>query len=98
MSVKKAPLAPPTVLVLLPRALLDLFPGASRQVEIRAATLNEMIDGLDALWPGMRDRLCDSTPRIRRHLNIFVDGRRADLGTALGTGAKVHVLTAMSGG
>jgi molybdopterin converting factor small subunit len=46
----------------------------------------------------MRDRLCDSTPRIRRHLNVFADGRRANLDTRLSAGARIFVLTAMSGG
>ena len=31
----------------------------------------------------MRDRLCDTTPAVRRHINVFVDGRRAKLITTL---------------
>ena len=57
-----------------------------------------MIDALDARWPGMRDRLCDSRPSIRRHINVFVAGRRATLETRLAPGAEVTVLTAISGG
>jgi molybdopterin converting factor small subunit len=85
-------------MVVLPRALVDLFPGSLHEVEISASTVGDMINGLDARWPGMRDRLRDSTPRIRPHLNIFVEGRRANLETRLGPGAKIHILTAMSGG
>ncbi len=88
----------PTVAVVLPRALLSLFPGSVQEVKLAAATVGEIIDALDARWPGMRDRLCDSTPRIRRHLNIFVEGKRAGLDTLLSPGARVFVLTAMSGG
>ena len=87
-----------TVSVVLPRALLDLFPGAEREAEISARTVGEVIAALEARWPGMRDRLCDSTPRVRRHINIFVDGQRAKLDTALKDGDRVHVLTAISGG
>jgi molybdopterin synthase sulfur carrier subunit len=86
------------VSVLLPRALLDLFPDAVREVGVSAATVGEMIAALDGRWPGMRDRLCDSTPRVRRHINIFIDGRRASLETPLRDGARVYVLTAISGG
>jgi sulfur-carrier protein len=86
------------VAVLLPPALLRLFPGAPRQVEVPAASVAEMIDALDARWPGMRDRLCDSTPAIRRHVNVFVAGERARLSTPLPPGAQVVVLTAISGG
>jgi molybdopterin converting factor small subunit len=46
----------------------------------------------------MRDRVCDSRPRIRRHINVFVDGERATLATPLRPGAEVIVLTAISGG
>ncbi len=73
----EASLALPTVEVLLPRALVDLFPGAPRRLELAAPTVAAMIDELDMRWPGMADRLRDSSPRIRRHLNIFVAGRRA---------------------
>ncbi len=46
----------------------------------------------------MRERLCNETPAIRRHINVFVDGRRASLSTPLAPGADVFVLTAISGG
>jgi molybdopterin converting factor small subunit len=85
--------------VLLPEALARLFPGAPRRAEIAdAATVRAAIDALDARWPGMRDRLCDSRPAIRRHINIFVGGERAQLETALPPGAEIIVMTAVSGG
>jgi sulfur-carrier protein len=90
--------APPPVAVTLPPALVRLFPGAPRRVEVSASTVNEVIEALDARWPGMRDRLCDSTPRIRRHVNVFVEGQRTTLKTRLSPGAEVTVITAISGG
>jgi hypothetical protein len=89
--------ASPWVRVTLPPALLGLFPGAPRQVELAAATVAEAIDGLDARWPGMRDRLCDSRPCIRRNINVFVLGRRAALETRLAPGAELIVMTAVMG-
>jgi sulfur-carrier protein len=90
--------AAPRVMVTLPANLVRLFPGAVRDVELPASSVREMIDALDARWPGMRDRLCDSRPAIRRHINVFVAGRRATLETPLAPGAEVTVLTAISGG
>ncbi len=87
-----------TVTVWLPAALVALFPGAPRQVEMEADTVDDVMRGLNARWPGMRDRLCDSRPRIRRHINVFVDGERATLQTRLPPGTDVTVLTAISGG
>ena len=86
------------VVARLPGVLIDLFPGAPRRVELPASTVKEMIDGLDARWPGMRDRICDSRPAIRRHMNVFVDGERATLKTRLAPDTEVFVLTAISGG
>ncbi len=88
----------PTVTVRLPAVLTDLFPGSVRRLEAPASTVAEMVDELEARWPGMRDRLCDTRPSIRRHINIFVDGERATLKTRLTPGAEVFVLTAISGG
>jgi molybdopterin synthase sulfur carrier subunit len=86
------------VVVLLPPALLRLFPGCGPALSVPATTVAEAIDALDARWPGMRDRLADSTPQVRRHINIFVDGERATLLTRLAPATEVCIMTAISGG
>ncbi|MEX0758673.1 MAG: MoaD/ThiS family protein, partial [Tistlia sp.] len=73
-------------------------PGAPRQRELAAATVGELFAGLEARWPGMRDRLCDSRPAVRRNINVFVEGRRAQLTTPLAPGGEVDIITAISGG
>jgi molybdopterin converting factor small subunit len=62
-----------------------------------AATVGDAIDELERRWPGMRDRLCSSDGAIRRHINVFVDGRRAALDTPLAPGTDVFIVTAVSG-
>ena len=94
----KASAEPAPVVVKISGALAHLFPGAPRRIEVSAGSVAEMIDVLDAEWPGMRDRICDSTPAIRRHMTVFVDGKRATLATPLQPGTDVFVLTAISGG
>lgn len=86
------------VTVTLPPALLALFPGAPMTLTLQAGDIGAVLDGLDSRWPGMRDRLCDSRPAIRRHIQLFVDGRRATLDTPVEPGADIVFLTAMSGG
>ena len=90
------------VVVKLPAALVRLFPEADRRVELPGSdsvqTVADVIDALDGRWPGMRDRICNSTPRIRRHMNVFVAGERVTLETRLTPGAEMVVLTAISGG
>ena len=92
------PARPVPVLVVLPRILVNLFPGAVQEVPVSAATVRDAIDALNARWPGMRDRICDSRPAIRRHINVFVDGDKATLDTPLSPGAEVIIMTAISGG
>ena len=82
----------------LPASLARLFPGAPRRLEVEAASVAQAVLALDRRWPGMRDRICDSTPAIRRHLRIFVDGEVAGLATPLRPGAEMLVMTSISGG
>jgi molybdopterin converting factor small subunit len=78
--------------------LIALFPDAERVLALEVTSVRELVDALETRWPGMRDRICDSTPAIRRHMNIFVDGKRSKLDDALRPGAEVFILTAVSGG
>jgi len=84
--------------VMLPRSLLTLFPGVERRHEVDGATVDQVLSALDEAAPGMRDRLVEEGPRLRRHINVFVDGQPADLTTAVGPTATVHVIPAVSGG
>ncbi|MEO3387697.1 MoaD/ThiS family protein [Mesorhizobium sp. CAU 1741] len=86
------------IVVKLSPLLVDLFPGSSRRVEVEAATVSEAVDELDRRWPGMRDRICDSRPAVRKHMNVFVEGERARLDTRLQPGTEIFILTAISGG
>ncbi len=91
-------LATPVATVYLPASLVALFPGAPRRLQVEAATVAALIDALNARWPGMRDRLCAPGPSIRQHINVFVDGERSTLATALNPASVVHVIPAVSGG
>lgn len=85
-------------MVMLPRSLLALFPGVDKRNEVAGATVAELISGLDATVPGLRDRLVEAGPRLRPHINVFVDGEPGDLATPVQPGSVVHVLPAVSGG
>ena len=82
----------------LPPTLTPLFGGLPRRVEIDAATVAEAIDSLDARWPGLRDRLCDPGPLLRRHIHVYVDRERATMATPLAPRSRVDVIAAISGG
>ncbi len=95
-TLQKAALSPVTVTI--PTGLVRLFPDCVARTTVEAATVAAAIDALDAHWPGMRDRICDSRPAIRRHINVFVNGERATLDTPLPPNADMLIMTAISGG
>ena len=86
------------VTVILPRSLVSLIPGTERTTEVDAATVSDAIDRLDERTPGLRNRLVDSGPVLRQHINVFVDGTQATLETPLRADSTVHVIPAVSGG
>ena len=82
----------------LPPILPPLFPGLPRELEVEAATVDEAIDQLDERWPGMRDRLVEPGPKLRAHINVYVDHERGGLDTVLEPASRVDVIAAISGG
>jgi molybdopterin converting factor small subunit len=82
----------------LPPTLPPLFAGLPRRLDIEAATVAEAIGRLDERWPGLRDRLCEPGPQLRRHIHVYVDRERGDLDTPIEPRSRVDVIAAISGG
>ena len=82
----------------IPSTLPPLFPGLPRRLEVDAPTVGEALDRLEERWPGLRDRLCEPGPALRKHIHVYVDRERAALDTALEERSRVDVITAISGG
>ena len=84
--------------VLLPRSLLALFPGVERRHDVPGGSVGEVIDALDVTVPGIRDRLVEAGPRLRPHINVFVNGEPAGLTSPVPDSGTIHVIPAVSGG
>jgi sulfur-carrier protein len=82
----------------LPSTLGPLFPGLPRQLDIEAHTVGDVIDHLEREWPGLRDRLCEPGPALRRHIHVYVNRERAKLDTPVAQQSRVDVIAAISGG
>ena len=87
-----------TAAVHLPSTLGPLFPGLPRQLDVDADTVGDVIEHLERGWPGIRDRLCEPGPALRRHIHVYVNRERAQLDTPLADEARVDVIAAISGG
>jgi sulfur-carrier protein len=82
----------------LPTTLTPLFANLPRRLDLEAGTVGEVIDELNGRWPGLRDRLCEPGPALRRHIHVYVDRERAALDTPLEERSHVNVIAAISGG
>jgi molybdopterin converting factor small subunit len=85
-------------MVHIPSPLLSYTGGVNR-VEADGETLQALLQGLDARFPGLRFRVVDEQGRIREHIRFFVDGDLVrELSQPLRAGQEVHILCALSGG
>lgn len=75
---------------------------ATPEGDIDARTLGEALEAVFAAQPRLRGYILDDQGSLRRHLAVFVDGRRVrdrqHLSEALGKESRVYVIQALSGG
>ena len=87
--------------VIIPTPLRKLTSGAE-VVEIEASTVKEVLDNLDAKYPGFRSSLCDESGSLRRFINIYLDGEDVrfldNLATPVADGSEIAIVPAISGG
>jgi molybdopterin converting factor small subunit len=74
------------------------YTGAD-EVDVRGATLGELLDDLDRRFPGIRFRIVDEQEKIRRHMRFFINGEPVfSLGHPVRSGDEVAMVQALSGG
>lgn len=75
------------------------YTGGQRRIEARAESLRQLLEALEARYPGLRHRIIDEQDRIRRHIRFFVNGElAAELDHRLGADDEVMIVAALSGG
>lgn len=78
-------------------ALKSLIPASS--VDVEARTVRGVIEQLESLYPGVRDRLC-TDEALKSGLAVSVDGQVASLGLyqKVGPDSEIHFVLAIGGG
>jgi len=65
-------------------------------------TLLACINGLDAEYPGLKDRIFDETGELRRFVNVYINGEdvrfQQGVQTELKAGDEVSIVPAVAGG
>ncbi|GAB3935398.1 MoaD/ThiS family protein [Kribbella albertanoniae] len=90
-----------SVSVRVPTILRPYTKGVS-EVSAEGATLTEVLDSLDASYPGIKSRVLDESGELRRFVNVYVnddDVRFAEgLQTTIKDGGQVSIIPAVAGG
>jgi sulfur-carrier protein len=82
-------------------ALKKFFPGL-KDTATSVATLSEVLNEMEITYPGIRSYIVDEQGSLRKHVNIFIDGRlindRVTLADSFSEGSEIYILQALSGG
>ena len=72
--------------------------GDNAEHSVAGATVRELLGALEREQPGLDGWILDERGRIRRHINVFVNGELGSEETAVADDDRVDVLPAISGG
>ena len=90
-----------SVLVRIPTPLRRMTNGQDK-VEMESANLSELVDKMDAEYPGFKERLVDENGELRYFVNIYVNGEDVrflkGLETSTDSGDEVSIVPAVAGG
>jgi molybdopterin synthase sulfur carrier subunit len=72
------------------------------EVDVTAGSIADMVNTLEASYPGIKARLCDDSGELRRFVNIYVNEEDIRFlkgkDTSLKTGDEVSIVPAIAGG
>jgi molybdopterin synthase sulfur carrier subunit len=72
--------------------------GGRPEHELDGATVIELLRALELRYPELSGWVLDERGRIRRHINVFVNGERGQEPTAVQPADRLEVLPAITGG
>jgi molybdopterin converting factor small subunit len=84
--------------VVLLRAPLRDLAGGNAEVLLDGGTVGEVLRTLEHAWPRTTGWVLDEHGRVRRHVNVFLNGERVREDAAVDPGDRLHVLPSISGG
>jgi len=82
-------------------ALKRFFPGL-RDTPSKGMVLTDILDEIESCYPGINSYILDEQGQVRRHVNIFINGKMIDdrtrLDKELPEKSEIHIIQALSGG
>jgi len=81
---------------------LRKFTGGAGEVPADGSTVAQVMTDMEAKYPGIKERLCEPDGRVRRFVNIYVNGDDIrflnHLETAVAANDEVSIVPAIAGG
>lgn len=90
-----------SVRVRVPTPLRKYTQGAD-EVSAQGGSIKSLVDDLENHYPGIKERICDETGKVRRFVNVFVNGEDIrflqNMETSLKEGDNISIVPAIAGG
>ncbi len=87
--------------VRVPTPLRKYTQGAD-EVDAAGDTVKALVDDLEKNYPGIKERICDESGKIRRFVNVYVNGDDIrflqNLETSVNNGDSISIVPAIAGG
>ena len=81
---------------------LRRFTSGAEEVAAGGTTVGHVVNDLERQFPGIKERLCDEDGRVRRFVNLYVNGDDirflSNLETAVKDGDELSIVPAIAGG
>lgn len=82
-------------------ALQRFFPGL-KDVQAGGDSLAAIFSDIEETYPGLTGYVLDERGSLRKHVNIFIDGKmirdRKTLSDAFSSNSEIYIMQALSGG
>jgi len=89
------------VRVRVPTPLRKYTHGAD-EVNAQGDNIKALVDDLEKNYPGIKERICDETGKVRRFVNVYVNGDDIrflqNLDTGVKEGDNISIVPAIAGG
>ena len=90
-----------SVRVRVPTPLRKFTQGAD-EVNAQGNNIRSIVEDLEKNYPGIKERICDETGKVRRFVNVYVNGDDIrflqNLETSLKEGDNISIVPAIAGG
>jgi len=81
---------------------LRKFTGGAESVSASGTTVGAIVQDLESRHAGLKERICDEAGKVRRFVNLYINGEDirflSSLDTAVKDGDEISIVPAIAGG